>query len=270
MVASHRRAPAPVATPGARPAFTLIELLVVIAVLAILMSILVPSLGKAREQGRAAVCMSNVKQLILAFRLYAQDYRVIPGTYWQGSMNLDWAGRVNARYQNNPGAYQHPLETSVLYPYVSGVDRILECPTDRRAANNFFDYTVIIRFAGANPDVPWRMQYRADPPAGDASLKHFQAIPLLVEEDAVWYNNPVDDGSWANYDQLTDRHPKRSAHIGYLDGSAGRFSPPKGPSPDKEEPGDLTARDLWLLARGVKYPVWSSSTKEFGWVNQPK
>lgn len=54
-----------------RTGFTLIELLVVISILALLLSILMPSLNKARESGRAAVCGSNMKQLGLAQSVYA-------------------------------------------------------------------------------------------------------------------------------------------------------------------------------------------------------
>ena len=57
-----------------RNAFTLIELLVVIAVIAVLMAVLLPALNRAREQGKRTVCMSNLKQLMLAWVLYADDH----------------------------------------------------------------------------------------------------------------------------------------------------------------------------------------------------
>ncbi|MHB8997362.1 MAG: DUF1559 family PulG-like putative transporter [Armatimonadota bacterium] len=57
-----------------RKGFTLIELLVVIAIIAILAAILFPVFAKAREKARQASCTSNLKQIALALRMYAQDY----------------------------------------------------------------------------------------------------------------------------------------------------------------------------------------------------
>jgi len=54
-------------------AFTLLELLVVIAIIAMLMAVLMPALHRVREQGMRAVCLSNVKQLALAWLVYADE-----------------------------------------------------------------------------------------------------------------------------------------------------------------------------------------------------
>lgn len=57
-----------------KSAFTLIELLVVIAIIAILAAILFPVFAQAREKAREASCISNMKQISLALKMYAQDY----------------------------------------------------------------------------------------------------------------------------------------------------------------------------------------------------
>ena len=61
--------------------FTLIELLVVIAIIAILAAILLPALARARERARQATCMSNLRNIGLAFRMYVTDWRVLPRSW---------------------------------------------------------------------------------------------------------------------------------------------------------------------------------------------
>jgi prepilin-type N-terminal cleavage/methylation domain-containing protein/prepilin-type processing-associated H-X9-DG protein len=55
-----------------KTAFTLVEVLVVITILSLLMAIMLPAMGKAREQGRRTLCMSNLRQMVLAAQTYTQ------------------------------------------------------------------------------------------------------------------------------------------------------------------------------------------------------
>lgn len=74
-----------------RQAFTLIELLVVIAIISILASILMPVFSKAEEKGRQAACISNIKQILLADLMYAQDYdEILPPGEMGGSAVYFW------------------------------------------------------------------------------------------------------------------------------------------------------------------------------------
>ncbi len=93
-----------VRNPGKRPGFTLIELLVVIAIISLLVSILVPSLSKAREMARGVTCLTNVRRLAIAGHFYlTENNETFPPVRMKynsdGSTFVNEYGRAKPRWQ---------------------------------------------------------------------------------------------------------------------------------------------------------------------------
>jgi prepilin-type N-terminal cleavage/methylation domain-containing protein/prepilin-type processing-associated H-X9-DG protein len=118
-------------------AFTLIELLVVIAIIAILMAILMPTLSRAREQGKRAACLSNVKQLALSWNLYADDYdgRMVNANTGASAPTIRneracwvyWSDPASAPQEQR----LQSIRTGLLYRYCPDV-KLYKCPTGVR------------------------------------------------------------------------------------------------------------------------------------------
>lgn len=110
-----------------RNAFTLIELLVVISIIALLLAILMPSLGMVKEKARSVVCRSNLKQWGQIFYLYTNDHN--------GMFMLEQFGRD----ANNDGKVESGEGTWIvpLAPYYIGgnSEKLCLCPTTRKTAN---------------------------------------------------------------------------------------------------------------------------------------
>ena len=108
--------------------FTLIELLVVIAIIAVLASMLLPALSKAKEQGSRARCISNVKQILLSTQMYVTDNNdFLPYTSWSsGTFNVaNWCYMRIAG--NRP---DHTVEKGQLWNYHT-TRQLYFCPLDK-------------------------------------------------------------------------------------------------------------------------------------------
>ena len=199
--------------------FTLIELLVVVAIIGILSSILLPSLGEAREKGRSAVCLSNLKQLSICFEMYRESYdRNL--TSWETDRNTHWALRLT--------------QANFLEDY-----NVVVCPTTRVPANNGFGTSTTTYRRGSlwgsyGYNNALEMTLGGIEMVDINKISNPSRLPVFLEAawpDAGWhstsgalpadFSNPMSEGTgWFQRSCLAIHSSKRGNYV-FADGSAG-------------------------------------------------
>jgi prepilin-type N-terminal cleavage/methylation domain-containing protein/prepilin-type processing-associated H-X9-DG protein len=124
-----------------RSGFTLIELLVVVAILALLIAILLPALRRAREQAKTTVCLSNQRNLALAFVMYADENQDTVVSSFTDSPDcwVDWPKHENGRYLTTRElerirhleCHKRGIRDGRLFPLIKMVE-VYHCRSDRR------------------------------------------------------------------------------------------------------------------------------------------
>ncbi|MFQ6097781.1 MAG: DUF1559 domain-containing protein [Armatimonadota bacterium] len=178
-----------------RRGFTLIELLVVIAIIAILAAILFPVFARAKAKAKQASCMSNMKQLGLAFMMYLSDYdSCYPSVY---DDNLGYpAGRI--------------IWADKIFPYVKNRD-LFACPSGYpstvsvnplpgRWPGNLQGTRYQMNMQPTFPEdtVSWRHGAGTQYPLKEDALLHPATTGLLTESSNAWWTHWCPNHPWWN------------------------------------------------------------------------
>jgi len=205
----------------ARRGFTLIELLVVVAIIAVLMAVLMPAMQRAREQGKRAVCLSNVKQFGVSWVLYADenDQKIVNAcTYEDTEGHVDkqepcWLYFHN-EWTDTPRRIDG-IKRGAMWPYVNQL-KIYKCPTGIRGEVNTYAIVDAMNGAmgstaiGAPKEIYIKRRSQIKRPGErlvyvDEGKTSVQSWTIYYNQESWWDGVPVRHGEGTNF-SFADGH----------------------------------------------------------------
>ena len=265
-------------------AFTLVELLVVIGIIALLISILLPALSKAKDNANTVACLSNIRQLVAASLNYSAENKgyIIPvGNSKAGGSSYFWCNiMVDNKYvspPSNDGA--GPLTGSIFFCpsgnqdfFPPSLTNSAAVPSSRIDEQSCMAYRRLSTFTNIPVDV-WYGINGEDPPANNptnmgAPCRRLQnAADQMTKmnmvkrsgETVMFFDGLLYNQMTSNANRISARHgKKKQTNLGFFDGHAETFA-------TKDLPGGMGEKDaaetqqvfsLTNLQQNYPHPLW--------------